>query len=110
VQEEIKIIIPDNCKAIPACLDYQAYAFSVPSDLEPAAYQEINQALRQLGRLRHEMVGVGYVDADWGFLIIPPAGFPELKINFYRQTDEQKVELILLSIYKLMEKSITTRT
>jgi hypothetical protein len=103
------ITIPKNCKAIPACLDYRAFAFPVPTDLEAATYRELSQDLRQLGKLRHEMLGVGYVDADWGFLIIPPAGFPELKINFYHQTSEQKIEQTLLLISKLVEKTITTK-
>jgi hypothetical protein len=50
------------------------------------------------------MLGVAYVDADWGFLIIPPAGFPELKINFYHQTSDTKMEQVLLQVSELMGK------
>ncbi len=107
--EERYITIPNNCKAIPACLDYRAYAFSVPPDLDPPLYRQLDRNLRQLGILRHEMLGVAYIDADWGFLIIPPPGFPELKINFYHQTSDRKVEQILLQVSTLMDEiTITT--
>lgn len=56
------------------------------------------------------MLGVGYVDADWGFLITPPSGFPEIKINFYHQTNKQKIEQILLQVSELMEKIINNRS
>ncbi len=54
------------------------------------------------------MLGVSYVDAEWGFLIIPPAGFPELKINFYHQTSDGKIEQVLLQVSALMDEIITT--
>jgi hypothetical protein len=78
--------------------------------LDPLLYQGLAQSLRQLGKLRHEMLGVAYLDADWGFLVIPPAGFPEIKINFYHQTSEQKTEQVLLRVSELMEKIINNRS
>lgn len=55
-----------------------------------------------MGRIRQEALGVTYVENAWGFLVIPPPGFPELKINFYHGLAEQTAQAILERIAGLL--------
>ncbi len=98
------MLLPENCKKAPACIDYQAYVFAVPQDLEASIYQKLQTELIGMGRLRHEMLGVSYVDAEWGLLVIPPMGYDQMKVNFFHHITIKKVEQILNEIAELLKK------
>ncbi len=102
--------IPNDWKKISACLDYQAFVHTVPPDLPAAAHQQLCGELKRLGRVRQELLGVVYVEAEWGFLVVPPAGFPEIKINFFHTTGEQQVKQILRRVAGLLQTAKDRRT
>lgn len=91
---------------IPTCLDYQAFVRAVPTDLSDAAYHRLTEALRDMGRVKQELLGVIYIEAAWGVVVIPPAGFPEIRINFYHATDQAQVERILRGVARLLRTAI----
>ena len=95
--------LPNDWKKITACLDYQAFVLAVPSDLPVAAHQQLSEALKQLGRVRQELLGVAYVEATWGFLVVPPVGFPEIKINFFHTTGGSQVKQVLRRVAVLLQ-------
>lgn len=66
------------------------------------AYARLCVGLRAMGRIRQEALGVTYVDNAWGFLVIPPAGFPELKINFYHGVSDRTAQAIMERIDELL--------
>ncbi len=89
-------------RPVEACVDYRAYVVSLPKGTTPDIYAQWVSRLCGLGRVVEERLGVRYVKGPWGFLVVPPLGFPELKITFYHptaQVDEAevlaKVEAIL---------------
>ncbi len=56
-----------------------------------------------MGKLRHEMLGVNYVDTQWGLLVVPPAGYNEMKVNFFHHITIKKIEQILGDIASLLD-------
>lgn len=50
-------------------------------------WEAFTKVLRSLGSARRDATGVTTVRADWGFLIVPPRGFPELRLNCYKLTE-----------------------
>ena len=44
------------------------------------------QGLRRLGQCEPEVCGVTTARGKWGFFLIPPQGFPEMKVCFYRHS------------------------
>ena len=56
-----------------------------------------------MGRLRHEMLGVNYVDAEWGLLVIPPMGYDEMKVNFFHHITIKNIEQVLNEIADLIK-------
>lgn len=97
------MLLPKNCRKAPACIDYQAYVFTVPLNLEEHIYQQLKLKLIDMGKLRYEMLGVNYVDTEWGLLIVPPMGFDEMKVNFFHHITIKKVEQILYELSGLLE-------
>jgi hypothetical protein len=96
------VLLPKNCKKAPACIDYQAYVFVVPQNLEAHVYRQLQKKLIDMGRLRHEMLGVNYVDMEWGLLVIPPMGYEEMKVNFFHHITIKQVEQILNELSRLL--------
>ncbi len=97
------MLLPDNCREAPSCIDYRAFVFSVPQDLGSHAYQQLQTRLLEMGRLRHEMLDVKYVDAEWGLLVIPPQGFEDMKVNFFHHITIKKIEQIIDEIAVLLK-------
>ncbi len=97
--------IPDNCREAPACIDYKSYIFSVPQELSSQAYEQLRKELIGLGRLRHEMLGVAYVDTEWGLLVVPQQGFPEMKISFFHHITRGGVGRVLRGIAELLNNA-----
>jgi len=87
--------LPPGCKKISACLDYAAYAFDLPSDRAIFDLAAARRALMALGRIEREDLGVVYIRSDWGHMILPPSGFPELKVVFHHDTDRETRRRIL---------------
>jgi hypothetical protein len=99
------VLLPENCKKAPACIDYQAYVFTVPQNLEAHIYRQLQEKLIDMGKLRHEMLGVNYVDTAWGLLVIPPVWYDEMKVNFFHHITIKKVEQILYEIGELLKNT-----
>ena len=93
--------LPQGCKPLPACLDYRAFVMTIP-EIPESEQRDLNERLVALGRVRHEALGVAYVDAEWGFLVVPPAGYPELRVTFFRGTAQQVVEEVLCRIARIL--------
>ncbi len=98
----MRINLPDNCKEAPACIDYRSYVFTLPQKQETGSHEKLTSKLIGMGRLRHEMLGVFYVDTEWGLLVVPPAGFPDMKVNFFHHMTESEIERILVDIAKML--------
>ncbi len=96
------MLLPESCREAPACIDYQAFIFTVPQDLDAHVYQLVKGRLVEMGRLRHEMLGVSYVDTEWGLLLVPPNGFDEMKVYFFHHITIKKIEQILDEIAVLL--------
>jgi len=94
--------LPPGCRRVSACLDYKAFVFQLDTNAPTTDFQGLCEALRGLGRARPEALGVTYVDADWGFLVIPPRGFPELKLSFFQPTTTERVHEILTQVSHLL--------
>jgi hypothetical protein len=86
---------PPCCRKIPACLDYDAYVFDLPGDLAAMQLSGVRKGLERLGRVDREELGVVYIRGDWGHLVLPPPGFPELKVVFHRGTPVRSRQRIL---------------
>jgi hypothetical protein len=97
--------IPDNCRKAPACIDYQSYVFTLPQDLAVLASKKLTERLVGLGKLRHEMLGTTYVDTKWGLLVVPPAGFPEMKVNFFHHITKKQIVRVLSDITELLRST-----
>lgn len=97
--------LPAGCTPAPACLDYQAFVFALPPALTASAFARLRDGLRGMGRIRREALGVIYVDGDWGFLVIPPYGFPELKINFFHGIPADGARRILVRVAALLAEA-----
>ena len=77
--------LPPGCEPVPSCLDYQSFVFRLNQQSDVSR-------LCILGRVERADLGVIYVRAEWGFLVLPPPGFPELRVSFYRQVEEGRVQ------------------
>lgn len=94
--------IPDNCKEAPACIDYRSYVFTLPHGKGGESHKQLTARLIGMGRLRHEMLGVFYVDTEWGLLVVPPTGFPDMKVHFFHHITEREIERILADIAEML--------
>jgi hypothetical protein len=101
---DAETLLPQGCKPVAACLDYRAYIFALPRSPGGAAYEHLRDALCALGRCEPPRLGVHYVYADWGFLVVPPPGFPELKINFFRHTGTDRIATLLHRVASLIDR------
>jgi len=84
-----------RCRRVPACLDYEAYVFDIPVDQDRLDRQRIHRSLEPLGRVDGERLGVVYIRSDWGHMVLPPVGFPELKVVFHHGTSARTRQRIL---------------
>jgi len=98
----VALDLPPNCQPAHACLDYQAFRFALPPSLAESDFARLKEALKRLGRIRYEALGVTYVDGKWGVLIVPPFGFPELKINFFHDVPVETAQRLLDCIADLL--------
>jgi len=94
---------PRHCRKTPGCLDYRKFAFELEGRLEAGNYPALNRALAGLGRVQSEHLGIRRIGGDWGFLITPPPGFPELSVSFFRNVDEPRMSDMLERIATLIE-------
>jgi hypothetical protein len=65
------------------CVDYVSFVRPLP-DVSPARWQGLVIELSRLGRCEIDGCGVITARGRWGFFLIPPRGFPEIKVCFYR--------------------------
>jgi hypothetical protein len=94
---------------VPACVDYQAYVYPWPP-MDGEQRHLLTQALGRLGVREDNACGVTTVRAAWGFLIVPPAGFPELKINFFPGVPMQTQCEILVNVEGRIATCMRTKT
>lgn len=93
---------PFGYEPLPACLDYQAFVFRLGA-VEANRWDLIVSGLCALGRVERAHLGVVYVRADWGFLVLPPPGFPELRVSFYRRVAGERVAALLGRISSILD-------
>jgi len=84
-----------RCRKVPACLDYDAYVFEVSGGTRSLDLQRLQHAVERLGRVDRASLGVVYIRSDWGYLVLPPPGFPELKVVFGHQVSKRTQQRIL---------------
>ena len=48
-------------------------------------------------------MGVVYVRGPWGFFVIPPHGYPHLRISFFFDTPDREFNEVLTSISTAFE-------
>ena len=90
-----------------SCLDYQTWVIDLPDQIPAGRHAEMACRLRALGRLDQELLGVAYVRGDWGVLIVPPVGFPEIKIRIHHHVGEKRSKAILTSIRRIVDRALT---
>lgn len=81
-----------------SCVDYQSYLVPLDPGVSTSAYFAFRKRILALGTPEPERMGVTYVQGPWGFLAIPQAGFPELRVNFYHDTPIRDRDAVLTSI------------
>jgi len=90
--------LPRHCRRAPACLDYRAFVFDLGTGWDASRLKRLRTALLSLGEVERSALQVVYVRGSWGFAIVPPPHFPDLKINFFYTTDRSMVEEILAAV------------
>jgi len=95
-------------RRVPSCVDYQAYVCPWPP-MDRERHQVFSATLGGLGVQEDNACGVATVRAAWGFLIVPPPGFPELKVNFFPNVPTQALREILVNIERRIATSMRTR-
>lgn len=92
-----------NWQKSPSCTNYIIYTHSIlPIGQEQR--KSIQIALNTLGELNdYATCNVTILNAQWGFVTIPPLGFTELKVNFYSNISTS----IILNILEYINKQIT---
>lgn len=95
---------PGSCRKGAGCLDYRKFIFDIDSRPGGEDYQALNRSLLCLGELQSEHLGISRIGSDWGFLIAPPPGFPELSVSFFRHVDDQRISELLEQIDGLIRQ------
>ncbi len=85
-------------RRVGACLDYRAYVYPLARNATAESHRILCLQLAELGTAEPERLGVTYVRNRWGFLVLPPPGFPELKVSFFKGTDPATEATILQAI------------
>ncbi|KOR29374.1 hypothetical protein TI04_08800 [Achromatium sp. WMS2] len=84
------------------CTDYKVYT-GPWSEITSTQRMDIIAALAALGSMNvNDPCNVATLCATWGFLVIPPPGFPELKISFYPHVASNNLNGILMQIYQII--------
>jgi hypothetical protein len=71
------------------CVDYISFVRPLP-DVGPAQWQRLVAELSRLGRCELDGCGVITARGRWGFFLVPPRGFPEIKVCFYRSSSARR--------------------
>jgi len=97
---------PEQCfRPVESCVDYKSFVYTIDSDLSPVRYKALRRQLITLGRADEERMGVVYVRGPWGFFVIPPHGYPILRVSFFHDTSSTEISDVLSSIYEAFEVS-----
>ena len=80
-----------------ACVDYRAWLLPLPA-VSADRWPELVSELSTLGLAEPDATGVTTVRGSWGFLIIPPRGFPELRLNCYKNLSADQENDLLTGI------------
>lgn len=65
-----------------ACTDYRAWILPLPA-LTAESWASFITELSGFGHSERNATDVTTVRGEWGFLLIPPRGFPELRLSCY---------------------------
>jgi hypothetical protein len=79
----------DRWSRVTACVDYHSFVRPLP-DVGPERWQEVVAELSRLGRCELDGCGVVTARGPWGFFLIPPRGFPEIKVCFYHRSSARR--------------------
>ncbi len=93
-------------RRVGSCLDYQAYILDLPPGISGEAYGQLDRHLRGLGRLEQELLGVAYIRGDWGVVIVPPPGFPEIKMKIHHHVGDGRTRALLTQVQAIVERAL----
>lgn len=85
------------------CVDYRSFVCPLATTITAAAHTALGARLATLGKAETERLGVIYIKGNWGFLVYPPRGFPELRVSFYKETDKATEQTILAAISEALQ-------
>ncbi len=91
------------------CLDYRNFILDLPRHLPTQVYDRLDRRLRTLGRLEQELLGVPYIRTDWGVLIVPPPGFPEIKMKVRHHIGEDQIRRLLAQVHAIVEGALAAK-
>ena len=89
-------------RSIKTCLDYRAFMLALEQSACAPFYEKVVNELREMGEVRPVMGSICQIHDSWGYLIIPPEGFPEIRINFYKKTPAADIEQVLASVMQII--------
>ena len=92
----------ERFRRVEGCLDYRIYVCSLAGMRSDQMRVELCSRLGGLGRAEPERMGVIYIRGGWGFLVIPPVGFPELKVTVFRETEPETEHAVLSQIADIL--------
>ena len=87
-----------------ACVDYRAWILPLPA-IAAERWPALVSGLSSLGRAEPDATGVTTVRGPWGFLLIPPRGFPELRLNCYKSLSADQENDLLTGIAALLRRA-----
>ncbi len=91
------------------CLDYRNFILDLPASLPAEVYDRLDRRLRTLGHLEQELLGVPYIRAGWGVLIVPPPGFPEIKMKVHHHVGEERIQRLLAQVHGIVEGALAAK-
>jgi len=90
-------------RRISSCLNYRAYCAALDTGMTTTTHGRMRDQFMGLGDPEPERMGVTYIWGDWGFLIVPGPGFPELRVNVYPQHPAERDKAVLERIGRILE-------
>ncbi|APZ41716.1 hypothetical protein [Acidihalobacter ferrooxydans] len=88
-----------------ACVDYRVWLLTLPPLSAQRWAQFVNEAVAPDGAAP-DATGVMTIRGDWGFAVIPPRGFPELKLNCYKNIEGSREEHIKNHLLEALHRAL----
>jgi hypothetical protein len=81
-----------------SCLDYRNFRCRLSPALTAAACRRLENELTGIGDRLSRTLGVTRVHGDWGFVTLPPPGFPECRVSFFHDVPADRIDTLLRTI------------